>query len=212
MPRSTPDARWFHALATAEIENAHSWLRPLASSIETILDVGCWTNSEVFSLLWQLDAGKIVAVDIKPEHMEPAKEVFATLNACDHPSIDGRTIEFMEADITQHLAKLENASFDLAYCDRVLYQIAIDDPSLTKVQEAIKEMHRLVKPGRYIVVVDPNIGAEFETRYSEIMRRETSVRVSLPKDISYIFTALGLIATPLTGAPQHTYIYQKPTL
>jgi SAM-dependent methyltransferase len=68
------------------------------------------------------------------------------------------TVEFRQADMCEGVAgtELEEALYDLSHCRYVLYHMLCDKPpSIDPARKAIKEMSRVIKPGGYILAVEP---------------------------------------------------------
>lgn len=63
-------------------------------------------------------------------------------------------VRFVEADITKPIGELQSGYFDLAYCKKVLYHVWCDQGQ-TDVESAVHEMARVVRPGGWVVAVEP---------------------------------------------------------
>jgi SAM-dependent methyltransferase len=169
----------------------YEWLKPSQSSVDSIADFGCWadeigTCSEPYALLWTLNATRVVVIDKDREHICYAKKWLETTRA-EHPYFKEYKPEFIVGDMTKDGLKdeLHECDFDLSYCQDVLYNMK---DNLEGLQDAINEMARVVKPGRWVIAVEPKI----------------------PRDISRLFDNAGLVRdSRLKDAPDGTYCYRK---
>jgi SAM-dependent methyltransferase len=181
--------------------------------VESIVNFGC-CSSEPFLLLWALDAVEIVVVEKEAGHLTGPKEDLKALNKVSSNCLGGRPVEFIVADMSTRVTSLPSDRFDLAYCRDVLYDIYTES-DLQRVQSAISEMARVVKPGRWVIAVEPKIGVEFEEVADDLSSRLSGHKmtrhfpVSAPKDISSLFEAAGLDRDSLYGAPDWSYCYKK---
>lgn len=146
---------------------------------QTILDAGCgngYMSRELSSLVG--DNGKIYAIDIDTVAIDIVKE-----------TIDATNVEAMVADITKR-TPLDDASIDLIYLSTVFHAIPKD-----KIDDFLKEVNRLLKPGAKLAVVEINkeetpFGPPLEKRYS-------------PEDLK---SAIPLAPRELIDAGQHFYM------
>ena len=208
--RKRPDvARWQIVGAGDEcLKYDYEWLTPLRSSVANIADFGCWasdpairTCSEPYALLWTLDAAKVVVVDKKSEYIRNAQEWLNSTRG-QYLFFNDYDLKFATGDITdtdliERTDVLDEGVFELSYCDNVLYNVH-SDPN--KLRDAIDTMVRVVKPGGWVIAVEPQMGVQFEER---------PVPVNEPEDISRYFEAAGLTKFSLDDAPSHSYCYQK---
>jgi ubiquinone/menaquinone biosynthesis C-methylase UbiE len=195
------NSTWFEHLRTVCLRNKYAWLSILKGSINSIADYGCW-SSEPYALLWTLDASEIIVVEKKLANLDAAKEDLEILMSSVPASMAGRDIKFFVADMTSMVKGLFTNSVDLAFCQDVLYQIYEDNQDLSDVQNTLNEMTRVVKPGGWVIAVEPEIGTKIEP----------PCRVSDPIDISPLFQKMALIKTILEGAPEWSYCYKKPQI
>lgn len=110
-------------------------LVPLIPSGLTVADIGTGTGG-MLPLLSEF-AEKIVAVDISQEMLRRAKARARALGL--------ENVDFLKADLRD--LPLEDASVDAAFATLVLHHA-------TNPGAAIKEMARILRPGRVLVVVD----------------------------------------------------------
>jgi len=200
--------RWFSALEQAGYPEALEWLTPLRASTERIVNFGCWGGQEAFGLLWMLDATEIKIVEIKKDHRTDFQKKLADVRERAYDGIVGRTWDFIVADMSVRVDGLLDNYFDVAYCDRVLYNLF---PDLDKIQAAINEMVRVIKLGGYAVAVEPIVGAEMEEHEVELFgtRHAISVPVSKPIDLSEYFDRAGGEKVTLEDSPPGSYCYRK---
>jgi ubiquinone/menaquinone biosynthesis C-methylase UbiE len=213
MSKRPVSANWFDQLHTVSLQHHFEWLSQLRTSIESVVNFGCWKSSEPFALLWALDATEVVVVEEKEEHLAEPKDELERLKRSKLGCLEGRSVRFITADMSTTVTELPTNHFDLAYCEDVLYYMQAD---LQRVQNAINEMARVVKPGSWVIAIEPKLGATFEEVTDNLfskLGREVSmpVRVSDPEDISSLFEAVGLERVKLEeNAPAWWYCYRKP--
>lgn len=213
--RKRPEtARW--DIVTHEghcLQYEYEWIKPLASSVHTIANFGHWAgnpeqaNPEPYTLLWTLEATKIVVIDKNPEYIQNAQK-WLRLTRAQHSYFDAYDLEFITGDITQQ-TDLEENSFDLAYCENVLYYM-FSDSDATMLQDSINEMARVVKPNGWVITIEPQMGVRFEEMLNPVFGMPQPIPKSEPVDIGSFFGVAGLIAHALDDAPHHTYCYRKP--
>jgi SAM-dependent methyltransferase len=215
--RVNPD--WFKELRTVGLKDRFEWLAQLSKSVDSLASFGCW-SVEPFALIWTLDAAEAKVVELREEHLAKPREELERLKqsslVTNNPlfgCLDGRSIEFIVGDMTTEIDKLPSNHFDLAYCEDVLYQIQLQSEDLTRVQSAINEMTRVVKPGKWVIAVEPKIGAEVEEVTNEFLSQLSGRKItqhivrSEPINISPMFKALD--RQDLCDAPDWSYCYRK---
>jgi len=207
---------WFEQLRTVGSMNEYAWLSILKGSINSIADFGCW-SSEPYALLWTLDASEIIVVEKELANLDQivgAKEDLEILMRRIPASMTGREIKFIVADMTSIVKELITNSVDLAFCKNVLYQIYEANKDLSGVQNVVNEMARVVKPGGWVIAVEPKIGAEHENIVQDFFgtKIELPCRVGDPIDISPLFQKVALIRNTFEGAPEWSYCYKKPQM
>ena len=69
-----------------------------------------------------------------------------------------------------------------------------------KLEKAIEQMVKVVKPGGWIIAVEPVFGFDMNSNLRII---------SEPKDISYLFDSFGLQKQNLVDSPEWSYCYRK---
>jgi SAM-dependent methyltransferase len=188
------------------------WLFQLAGSVQTLVDFGCW-SSEPIALLWGLDATKATVVDRNEQHVALCRQELAGLRKKVPFAFEGRSVEFIVGDMTQHIDRLPTAWFDLAFCEDVLYHV-VDQARTQGLREAIGQMSRVVKGGGYVIAVEPEFregthrveGGPVDTSSPEIARL---LAASCRLDLHVMFRGLGLAQVELAGAPEAAYCYRK---
>jgi SAM-dependent methyltransferase len=198
MAKNPVDPDWFTQLQSIDYQRGKlNWLIPLRSSVESIADFGCWGSSgEPFALLWTLCASEIKVIELKQDYVDECKAEWSRLHKKLPHAFEGRSVEFITADMTEKVIQLEDDHFDLAFCERVLYQVA--GSGLQEVQCAINEMTRVVKPGGLVVADESE---PIRDRQGNPIRRER---------ISEMFEKANLRWERCPpGAPNSAYCYRK---
>lgn len=205
--------RWFRYLHTAGVHSRLGWLGSLSDAIESIVSFGCWRGSEPFALLWILDAGEVSVVEKQVCHIKVAGDKRRWLEQKDADSLAGRSVSLIVSDVAR--PGLPSEQFDLAFCRNVLYQVERQS-GMARVQTAISEMTRVVKPGGWVIAVEGKIGVEFKEEIDEVWSAISGSEFSWkkptgqPEDISGLFEAAGLTASEVPGSPRSSYCYCKP--
>jgi SAM-dependent methyltransferase len=213
MIRPTPNPRWFDLLHTAGIEKDFRWLTDMVGSSERIADFGCWTGSEPFALMWSLNASEVVVIEIEEQHVIEAQRFAETLQSMRPECLAQRNIRFVTADMSTAVHELPENYFDLAFCANVLYTMGDD---IERVQRAVAEMARVVKPAGWVIAVEGKMGIEFEVMPCRPFGEdgpEFPVPIPLsdrPKDISALFATVGLVQAHSDNLNYWVYCYQKP--
>src|SRR6185312_5058577 len=110
-------------------ENSAAYLLPHISAGQSILDVGC-------------GPGTVTAVEITAEALAIAQDEIARRGT--------PNVRFAVADV--HALDFPDDTFDVVHAHQVLQHVA--DPVL-----ALREMHRVCKPGGYVAVRDSDYSA-----------------------------------------------------
>lgn len=218
MHKRPVNPEWFEQLRTGRLKKHFEWLAPLSTCVDSLVSFGCW-SSEPFALIWTLDGAKAKVVELRKENLIDPKEDLERLkqsnlvaNSPLFGCMDGRSIEFIVGDMTA-IDKLRSNHFDLAYCEDVLYQIELESGDLVRVQTAVNEMTRVVKPGGWVIAVESMMGAQVEEVTNGFLSQRLGRRVtrhvptSNPIDISPLFEALD--RQDLCNAPDWSYCYRK---
>ena len=148
MIKQPVNPNWFSHLWTANLWGSFEWLLPLSGSVETVVSFGC-SSSEPLALLWILDATEVKVIEKEEERLIERRQELAVLTRQLPSAFEGRSVEFIAADMSLQVNRLPSEYFDLAFCRDVLYQIHLD-AGLERVQDAIAEMTRVVRPGGWI--------------------------------------------------------------
>lgn len=105
-----------------------------AEKQENILEIGCGIGMTSSFLAKKFPASKIIATDFDEEQIEKAKQLYQIPN-----------IEFRQADATN--LQFADNSFDACFSFLVFHHIE-------NFTEAIKEIHRVLKPGGRFYILD----------------------------------------------------------
>jgi len=215
MSRQPVDPNWFTRLPRVRMQEHLKWLSQLRTSIENIASFGCWGSSESLALMWTLNATEVKGIEKKKEHFSEAEEELECLRKEIPAAFEGRSVEFILADMSTEVAELPSNYFDLAYCEKVLDSMYMES-DCQKVRDAIREMARVVKPGGWVIAVEPKIGVEFKEVTDDYESKlfgckiTKPVRMSSPKDISSLFKDAGLVRdNRVKGTPNGAYCYRK---
>ena len=190
-------------------------LAQLSEYVESIANFGCWKSTEAFALLWRLHATEIIVIEKEKRYLAKPIGLREGLKRSQKSyCLEGRTVEFIVADMLT--SPLCSNHFDLAYCQEVLCYIA-DESGLQKVQDAINEMARVVKPGGWVIAVEEKVGSKFRDIADtsspsgcEVVARLTpKLYPEAPINLHPFFEAAGLCKHRLEGTPRWSYTYKK---
>jgi SAM-dependent methyltransferase len=198
-------SNWPASLHTVGLEQHFNWLSQLNPHIRKIANFGC-ISSEPFALMFTLDANEIKVIEMEENHLTNVKEELEYLRRRTGSYFNERAVDFIVADMTTTIQDLPSDYFDLSYCENVLYYMFSDS---SKLQLAINELARVVKPDGWIIAVEPKAGAKFEMQQVPLFG-DIPVQMSDPVDISSFFDAVGLLRENLSEAPDWSYCYKKP--
>jgi len=201
---------WFESLRMINQREHYSWLANLPIEVKSIANFGCWSGSEPFALLWTLDAREIVVIELEEKNINCLNEQLEILRKLHPESMQGREFQTLVRDMTKPIPELDDQRYDLAYCEDVLYSLAIQG-SVEAVERGIHQMTRVVKPGGLVVAVEPKFGVVFEPRRADISGIDISVRVPVsdPIDMSGFFSIEGFTKVVILDSPAYTYSYQR---
>jgi ubiquinone/menaquinone biosynthesis C-methylase UbiE len=158
-----------------------------------------------------MQASRVVVVDKEPEYISNAQSWLENTRRS-HPDFRDYNLVFVAGDMShpglvEATDTLEGNSFQLAYCHDVLYNM-YSSPVALRV--SVNTMARVVKPGGWVIAIEPKMGVEHVLEPSEVLR---GFSIPVPqdecKDISQYFEAAGLIKFDLENAPECSYCYQK---
>jgi SAM-dependent methyltransferase len=201
--------------------NNLKWLAQLRESVKSIANFGCGKSTEAFALLWRLHAAEIIVIEKEKRYLAKPIRLREELKRSQKSyCLKGRTVEFIAADMLA--SPLRSNHFDLAYCQEVLYDIYYthEDSGLQvdKVQDAINEMARVVKPGGWVIAVEEKVGCEFKEIADtscpsgcKVIRglAPKSYQEGDPINLHPFFEAAGLCKHSLEGALRWSYTYKK---
>jgi SAM-dependent methyltransferase len=129
-----------HRWRTAE--NSAAYLLPHLKSGDKILDVGCGPGTITADLARRTSPGEVTAVEVTDTALNLARNEIARQ--------DIRNVTFAVGDI--HALDFPDHTFDVVHAHQVLQHVA--DPVT-----ALREMHRVTKPGGVIAVRDSDYAA-----------------------------------------------------
>lgn len=124
-----------HTWRTAE--NSAGYLLPELATGMDLLDLGCGPGTITLDLAARVAPGKVVGID-------PAGDVIAQAEAR-RVELGVDNVSFSTGDA--YALELDDASFDVAHAHQVLQHLT--DPAA-----ALREMHRVLKPGGILAVRD----------------------------------------------------------
>ena len=147
----------FVATTPELLEVARRTLESLALAFgQRVLEVGCGTGVFLPLLAAAVGTeGNVVGVDHSPDFVAQARERVAALGIAE-------TVEVREGSAYQ--LPFPDGSFDAVHCERVLMHL--DDSTA-----ALREMHRVLRPGGRVVAVEPDWqGMQFDHPDFETIR------------------------------------------
>ncbi len=206
-----PKSRWFDALSVVNQEEAHSWLAGIPKPINRIANFGCWAGSEPLALLWTLGANEITVVEIEQKFLGELDEQISILEARFPESLKGLVIRRLCRDMTIFIPELSDSYYDLVYTRDTLYALPYQGGEQA-LGRALDQTFRILKPGGFLVVVEPKFGATFETRESGFpgIPITVPIPISEPQDMSPIFMSKGFQRYDLQDCPPYAYCFAKP--
>ena len=199
---------WFDSLTKLGLRERHSWLVNLPSRVESIANFGCWSGGEPLALIWTLDAKEIMVVELEEKNISELTEQIDIVEHRYPESLRERTIKYVCQDMTKHLPELPDQYYDLAYCENVLYILNLQG-GLEMVERGISQMIRVVKPYGFIIAVEPQFDAQYETRIVAGAPMAIPNTASNPKNMSHLFESKGLKNFEILNCPPYTYCYQR---
>ncbi len=130
---------------SAEISLLCNWLMPYQNQISTILEIGSGPGNKLAQICWQLNA--------MGWGVEPSKKAvdFANKNY-------NKNCKFTVA--TADNLSFLNVTFDLVHFGFCLYLV-----SRNKINTVIKQADKLVKPGKFLSIIDFDPRTSFENDY-----------------------------------------------
>jgi SAM-dependent methyltransferase len=197
---------WFDSLTMIGLRDHLSWLANLPSRVERIANFGCWSGGEPFALIWTLDAKEVMVVEIEEKFIDEFRKQIDIVSHRYPESLQGRVVNYVCRDMTKPLPELPDQSYDLVYCEDVLYTLQGNTEVL---ERGIAQMIRVVKPNGFIVAVEPKFGAQFETRIVLGVPMSVPNTASEPQSMNGLFSSKGLKKIEVSGCPPYAYCYQK---
>lgn len=162
-------------MSIASQKSAIEWITEFQTEAEKVANFGCDIGGETLALMWLLDAGEGVGLDIDEKDIRQARDRFENLQQhvrqaeravqyytwvseedrawwLSVPEFfrqklaqEGFHLDYLAKDITQP-TDLPDDYYDLAFCDFVLHHIWYDK-GREQTQLAVREMARVVRPG-----------------------------------------------------------------
>lgn len=114
----------------------------LAKKGEKVLDIGCGNGDMLFRLINKFD--KFYGIDITPSRLEEARKT-----ATEKYGSSLKTFNFGEGNLDERM-DFESNFFDTIICLAILEHVY-------DIYSLVKELHRVLKPGGYVIVEVPNI-------------------------------------------------------
>ncbi|AFY71514.1 Methyltransferase type 11 [Thalassoporum mexicanum PCC 7367] len=171
--------------------------------IHNILDVGCSVGMSTFALAQAYPEAKITGLDLSPYFLAIAN--YQTRHK--HP-------EWRDRFTWQHAAAeatgLADNSFDLASIFLVYHELP-----KTAAREILKEMHRVVRPGGYLTIMDMNPNSEIYAKmppYILTLLKSTEPYLDqyFSLDMAHEFEAAGFERPTITcNSPRHRTIVAR---
>jgi SAM-dependent methyltransferase len=129
-----------------------------AASPALLLDLGCDTGTDLYfihDLLKPTGPWRFMGMDANPG---------AVAQACLKRSHYGADVEFLQADITERLP-LEDGTVQVAYCSEVVEHLPFPE-------QLLAEIHRVLRPGGYLLLTTPNEPNLFQRSFWSSARRK----------------------------------------
>ena len=142
----------------------------------SFLDIGCGTGWAIGQAAKIIDGeGEFYGVDLSPKMIEKAKENFS----------DKNNFHFIEAN--SESIPLADNFFDIIICTNSFHHYLHPD-------RAMKEIHRLLKPGGKIYILDPTADTLFIKLIDKIIKMLESAHVKMysTKEFKELMTNAGL--------------------
>ncbi|MBN2554659.1 MAG: methyltransferase domain-containing protein [Anaerolineales bacterium] len=201
---------WFDCLCIARTRAHYAWLGNLPSPVNAIANFGCWSGAEPFALMWTLNARELVVLEIEEKYLITLANEIERIKRMQPGSLVDREIHMLCRNMCVRIRDLPDSAFDLAFCENVLYTLPLQEQN-ADVAAAIHQMTRVVKPGGFVIAVEPKFGAIFETRHFDLAGIPIAIPIPVgePKDMSAWFASDSLVRIQVADAPHHAYCFQK---
>jgi len=125
------------------------------SPVEVMLDCGCGDGEFTARIARTVKAKRVIGIDVVPEQIEKAKT---------------KGIEGIICNLDKGL-NVPDASVDMLIANQVIEHVADTDG-------LIKEFHRVLKPGGYLILGTPNLSAFTNILFLIVGKQPTIVEVS----------------------------------
>ena len=134
------------------VANSAAFLAPHLATGMALLDVGCGPGTITAELAGLVAPGKVIGIDAAAGVIELARD--------EHGSGQSGNLEFEVGDV--YALRFADATFDVVYAHQVLQHLS--DPIT-----ALREMHRVLRPGGILAIRDADFSAfTWSPRSSEL--------------------------------------------
>jgi len=124
------------------VDNSAAYLAPQLGAGSSLLDVGCGPATLTVDLARRVAPGHVVGIDVA--------SILATAQATVDAASDAVDVELREGDV--YRLQFDDGSFDVVHAHQVLQHLS--DPVA-----ALREMHRVCRPGGLVAARDSDYGA-----------------------------------------------------
>lgn len=161
------------------------------SSIEDVLEIGCGIGT-VSAILAETYNFNVIGTDFDPAQIKEAQKRYPDYDNLHYQVEDGANLSF------------DNASMDLAIAQNVFHHIP-------DWQKAFWEVHRILRPGGFLMWLDIVFVAPLRSVLSAVERNESVFSLN---EITQVSREIGFTehyheSTPLLLFTQHQYVFQK---
>ena len=160
---------YFHRYILIDTQK-YQWLietlTKLNLQIEKIANFGCGEGRETFTLMCMLKAREGIGVDKNHQSIKNAEGTLETIKQIIlAKGVSNDAPDFLKKLYSEEIVKFYwgniieptplQSSYDIAFCDHVLYHIWLDQGGQENTQKAIKEMARVVGASGVVVISEP---------------------------------------------------------